>query len=371
MIRKTRPDDTHCRDGRNGELPERTDGPFTLQFGEHLFITGDQNRINDQHTARLEITNEVKQVWLDLLAERYRRLTRGGSEYRFVLAPDKQTVYRHLLPAEYKCRQSHFLSTLPYLIDPAPVLAELSALIDTYAKTDSHWNQLGAYLTVQLIHARLGSISSRKSIEWIEQKLPGDLGIKQVPIRKSPKLVARYHSESRLLYDNLVRNNGRVRVFSKPLHLCSSAPSLLVVFGDSFSYDLVHFLKDDFDVLVHIHAYAVDWSVVKALKPMLVVTELTERFLLRAPNPSDGKALASIWSAKAIRRERLEPAASIQPLNLAQYPSMSVHAVNVLRDLFEPLRGYFTSHVDLEVKAIPSDFDRKKAFEAIVYQDED
>jgi hypothetical protein len=56
-----------------------------------------------------------------------------------------------------------------------------------------------------------------------------------------------------------------------------------------------------FDITIHIHYAAVDLDIVKQLKPAVVISEVTERFMVRLPSPSDGAPLRAVWFEKACR----------------------------------------------------------------------
>ena len=117
--------------------------------------------------------------------------------------------------------------------------------MDLYPKTDSHWNQLGSFIAAELVCARIGKVIPPVVIGWNETRRPGDLGSKLDPVEASPRLVARLAAKSYQIYDNLLPNNGRVRVFSKRIQATEpgNRTCKLLMFGDSFSYDMIAFFQ--------------------------------------------------------------------------------------------------------------------------------
>ena len=311
----------------------------TVLHGGHLFIAGDTNFVNQQHDGSFVIADSDRAAWLTILSERKKiLLERYSASFLFILAPDKQTIYRHLLPERYCIRQAAFLTNAPDTLDVAPLLANLARRIDLYPQTDSHWHHLGSYITAELVMARLGKSLPALPVEWVEQSYMGDLGHKRQPTERSTRLVAKFNSSSSLIYDNGIPNNGRIRIWSKPRSLATGTQRRLLFFGDSFSYDLVHFLKEAFDVLVHVHAFAIDFRLVDAFRPQHVLCEITERFVVRLPKPGDGEPLTDLWADKVKRQDRLESIHGMVAADDAVFPSEAVHVVDVAESLFAPFR---------------------------------
>jgi hypothetical protein len=312
---------------------------LTIRHGEHLFVSGDTNHVNQQHLGTVLIPPEVKEEWLTIIRSRQQHFLTRGSEFFFLIAPDKQTVYRHILPRDYQFRQSEFLSGLSCLVDVAPQLSTLSTILDVYPRTDSHWNQLGAYIAAQMLHGRRGLNMPSIPITWLENERIGDLGNKLDPMEPSARRYAHIRSQSHLMYDNLVPNNGRIRIWSKTRQVVPETKTKLVFFGDSFSYDVVHFLKEIYDLVVHVHAFAVDYRITDAVAPDLVVAEITERFLLRAPNPSDGEPLDALWAEKVGEGATLESPHGLVPADPDRFPAAALAMADLSEALFAPFRA--------------------------------
>ena len=311
----------------------------TLRFGDHLFIAGDTNFINEQHIGNVLIPPDVKSGWLQIIEDRHRRLTSVGATFLFVLAPDKQTVYRHILPNTYCCRPAAFLLGNANVVDPASALSAVAKLHDVYSRTDSHWNHFGALIAATAVLARLGLNLPPLSIRWVEQERLGDLGHKLNPVETSTLINSAIESPCRLIYDNCVANNGRIRIWSKPARLVSGKPRKLLILGDSFAYELVQFLKEAFDIVVHVHSFAMDYRVSDAFSPGFVLCEITERFLLRLPNPTDGEALTALWSDKVGRDERLEKPQAHMVIDQSDYCDEARAIADYAATLFAPFRA--------------------------------
>jgi alginate O-acetyltransferase complex protein AlgJ len=309
-----------------------------VRYGGHLFISGDTNHINEQHQGLVTIPLADQEQWLQIMEARARFSKKIGAEFLFILAPDKQTVYRHLLPQTFSYRPASFLTKLPFVIDVAPVLSAVSKIVELYPRTDSHWNQLGSYLAVQAVQARRGVNMPDQKIDWIEDKKTGDPGVKLSPQEYAPCVRAKLTSNASLVYDNLIPNNGRVRVFSKSAAECTKPPSRLMLFGDSFSYDLIHFLKETFDIVFHVHGFALDYAVAEKFKPDLVIGEITERFVLRLPTPGDGAVLSALWQDKVLRKTPLELPHGITTPTANLFPAEVFDVIEFAEEMFAPFK---------------------------------
>jgi tetratricopeptide (TPR) repeat protein len=342
----TQPSGTHtidhwlqvCRGAYALRQQPPTPVPLTIRYGDHLFISGDSNNINGQHAGLVKLPESDKIQWLKLLQARQQELASEGASFLFLLAPDKQTVYRHLLPKTDGFRLAAFLTELPYVVDVAPICAALAHFVDVYPLTDSHWNHLGALMVVQTLLARLGRNLPDFIRDWNEFDHRGDLGSKLKPPESAPRLVAELREQSRLIYDNCVPNNGRVRVWAKPLSACGERQTRLALFGDSFAYDLAHFLKEVFDIVLHVHAFSVDYRLTKVFSPDLVLSEITERFVLRVPNPGDGEPLTVLWQEKVDRRESLEALRDVVGRHSMAFPPEATRIADLAEELFAPFR---------------------------------
>ena len=322
------------------DLPVPAERPLVMRAGEQLFIDNDTNDIDGQHKGTTTTTPERQQAWLDLIGRRIKLLSDTDTPFVFVLAPDKHSVYRHVLSDTYSFRQAHFLTQHSCILDIAPTLRAVAPLIDVYPRTDSHWNQLGAIIAASAVVAKLDVNLPDTFVSWRREDLPGDLGGKLSPVETSERLVAIYKDPSQLIYDNGVPNNGRIRIFSKLQNGKSREGSLCLVFGDSFSYDLVHFLKESFDILVQVHSFALDFTLVTQLRPDYVVAEMTERFTLRLPSPGDGHPLPALWLDKIFRGEKAIRITSVRSPDSQLHVARALDSILQIERLYSPYRVF-------------------------------
>jgi hypothetical protein len=299
-------------------------------------------------------TPDRQQAWLELTRQRATSLAAMGIPFVFVLAPDKHSVYRHVLPEAYQYRQAYYLTQLECVLDIAPTLRAIAPVVDVYPRTDSHWNQIGAHIAAGAVIAKLNVRAPDNFITWRMDTLPGDLGGKLSPLETSERPVAVFKDPSQLIYDNGVPNNGRIRIFSRLQDCRLNDGNLCLIFGDSFSYDMVHSLKESFDVVVQVHSFALDFELIRKLQPNYVIAEMTERFASRLPTPGDGHPLPALWLDKIFRRETALLINGVKSPDARLHAPSAMNCILEIEELYRPYRRFLgPTTVD---NPLPSEF---------------
>ena len=128
-----------------------------------LYYTGD--RMIEEYIGATLFTDAQLQEWQRVLEVRRDALARRGIHYLFVIAPNKQTIYPEHLPNWLKrsgstTKLDQFVahmrahSTVPVLNLRDPMLYAKSWQ-RLYPRTDTHWNDCGAFIATQQIIEKL------------------------------------------------------------------------------------------------------------------------------------------------------------------------------------------------------------------------
>lgn len=274
-------------------------------FGKQgwLFLHGDTNDILGQHTGKVKMGAERLAKWRRILENRMAASERLGIPWQCIVVPDKESVYPEYLPEEVSPsprRPIHEFLEVAESVG-APVTYALDRLLaekeedELYPRTDTHWNLCGSYAVYQMFCEELirqgidVELLEEAEIEWVEETIEGDLGrkVRPEPLTSSMVLVRFRRPESRLVFDNEVRNHGRVKCFERdrPGPRC-------VLFGESYSDYLVPFLQEVFQRLVFVHTSMFIADVLEREQPDAVLSLPVERFMIRVP--SDDEALAEL-----------------------------------------------------------------------------
>ena len=262
-----------------------------------LFFNNDKN-LNDYHTADRFSQQDLKD-WGRVYVERRDWLRARGIRYLLVLAPNPHTIYPEFLPDNLvKIREeTRFDQIAGYMtsqtdldiLDLRPALFAAKSSGRLYHRTDTHWNQRGAFVAYREIARRLQSwfpslrpIEQSDVVETNEIGLGGDLAgmlaLRDIYREEEVRLVpnrpfrARGPKGEPLLYETIA-------VKKRPLVESEIAdPSLptAVVIRDSYCSPLLPLLSEHFRRVVYLwHIF--DPALIEREKPDVVIDESVER----------------------------------------------------------------------------------------------
>src|SRR6266478_230660 len=112
-------------------------------------------------------TNEQLAQWKRTLELRNEVLSKDGMKYLVVVVPDKHTIYPEYVPSAYarineKSRREQLIEYLEAnsrlaIIDLTEPLKKAKTANEIYFRTDTHWNDLGAFVAYQEIGRQIGN----------------------------------------------------------------------------------------------------------------------------------------------------------------------------------------------------------------------
>ena len=264
-----------------------------------LFYAGD-GAAEDMASA-VPFTRDELETWRMTLEHTRDWMEAHGIAFVFVLAPDKHAVYPEQLPpsihrvgAETRTDALvHYLrehSTVP-LLDLRGALMAAKGTERLYHRTDTHWNDRGAFVASQAIWQQLiprfgDPTSGRGGFAALTVTVPGldlagMLGVAGAVTESDLQLVPRAPLRARIVEP--ARPDARLMdarlVTEQPDRTLPRA----VVFRDSFGSALVPFLSEHFSRAVYLWQYNVDPGVVLAERPQIVIQEWVGRRLSTMP----------------------------------------------------------------------------------------
>ena len=134
-------------------------GNQSVLVGSDGWLYFNENQMVEHYRGTLLFTPDQLQDWKTLL-EQYRDwFAQRGIKFLFVVAPDKQSIYPEYLPSwmnkvSTETKLDQFFAYMKMhstvdVLDLRPTLLEKRSMGPMYFKTDSHWNQLGAFFAYQ------------------------------------------------------------------------------------------------------------------------------------------------------------------------------------------------------------------------------
>ena len=264
-----------------------------------LFYAGD-GAAEDMASA-VPFTHDELETWRTTLEHTRDWMAAHGVAYVFVLAPDKHAIYPEQLPpsihrvgaetrtdALVNYLREH--STVPVLDLRGPLMAA-KGKERVYHRTDTHWNDRGAFAASQaiwkLLAPRFGAPASGRGAFAEEAvtvpgfDLAGMLGVAGAVTEHDLRLVPRVPLRARIVEP--VRPDARFMDARLVTEQPDRALPRAVVFRDSFGSALVPFLSEHFSRAVYLWQYNVDPDVVLAERPQVVIQEWVGRRLSTMP----------------------------------------------------------------------------------------
>ena len=292
-----------------------TETDLLLADDGFIFFRKGSNRVLDQHQGLFTLDEAAERTWHANIRFRAEQGARMKVPVVTVVIPNKETVYRHLIPdipfsdrrplrllsdiAE-RCGLSRTLVVLEDRLHQAALDAEC----DLYDRTTAYWNGLGAALAFNILAAELKERGiagvegfAREEMYQLHRLCITDWGMACRPVVFDSRLACGLHDyRSRLVFDNHVHNRGHCRVYANP-----TRTGRILLFCDSFVFNVWwQFFAERYGTVVLAHQAALDAELVELVGPDLVVCSMIERFL--ANPPDDLAAPRFVTASKALNK---------------------------------------------------------------------
>jgi hypothetical protein len=241
------------------------------------------------------------------LVEQNEWLKERDIPFVLLIAPNKETVYPEYLPdsikkVQEKGRLDQLISYLKAntninIIDGREVLLNNKGVGRLYYKTDSHWNELGAYYGHKAIMDQVGkSFPKLKSTELNDYNIVTEVKSEGGDLARMLSLPKNFNEENILLKP---KKPSRAKVVNHPYVLNQglvtevkdeTLPRMLM-YRDSFTINMQPFLSEYFSTAVYQWNHSFDPELVRETKPDIVIHEVVERYIheLLAENPKEMK----------------------------------------------------------------------------------
>jgi alginate O-acetyltransferase complex protein AlgJ len=238
-------------------------------------------------------------AWQQLLERRNAILAARKIPFLVVIVPDKQTIYSEFLPdaAAILVHRSrldevidrlHRTDSTVHLLDLRPALFAAKDSAQVYYKTDSHWNDLGAYAAYRAI---VDAANNLLAGQRIVPHSPGDF-IERSNIFTRGDLSRMIHRSGQYP-DTSFTLTPRVPFAVPPVALKPGetaetevndpARPQLACFHDSFGDSLIPMLGPHFRRALWVNCEEMDPAQIDQEKPDIVIDEFVERDFYRGP----------------------------------------------------------------------------------------
>lgn len=201
-------------------------------------------------------------------------LSKFGTSYVITVAPNKNTIYPEYLPdnvvrVHERTRLDRLLAHLSRyssirIIDLRDLLRDARKSYPTYYKTDSHWNDYGAFVADEAIMKEISLLRPQFKPLSISDF---NISVREIRGRDLAMMLA--------IPDHFSDNEVEMRL--KP-SILSDKIGKLVFIHDSYGDNFLPYLSRNFDPIVHLnHYYTLDNILTE--KPLVVIHMIAERAL--------------------------------------------------------------------------------------------
>lgn len=239
-------------------------------------------------------TEEQLQDLAEKLVQSRDNLAKEGIDFVIFVAPNRERIYADEMPWYYGAPADYYLAKqiCEYLKNHTDLKVlypyeELKSATDafsgeyeTYHKTDTHWNELGAYCAMQplfqLLKIDMPLIDDVRLSIVGEKDTSGDLA-NMLNLKNYIEPGMTYHVEG---YDTHDYQNDKW-IFSDRFiyHATNADPRRLLVRRDSFCSAMSDELGSQFNYSCMVHSGLFDNKVIKEEKPDLFIYETVERYI--------------------------------------------------------------------------------------------
>lgn len=289
-----------------------TDGRVLVGRDGWLFLRpdGDQNFI--AFRGLNPFSEDELNAWQKVLEQRAAWLGARGIPCLFVIPPNKETIYPEYLPDEISpirppSRLDQLLKHVRdthspiHLLDLRPALFAAKKTGRLYFKTDTHWNDLGAYVAYRAIMDSVMQLLPGWKI--IPQPrgnfIPGTAPVVQGDLARMMDMSNEYPDEWLSLTRRIPFNVPAGGMDPHGIAVTDvDDPSLprLVFYHDSFAIALGPMMGPNFRHVYWSFNYEIDPKVIEREKPDLVIDEFLERDLY-LDAPTDAAAIR-LWDGR-------------------------------------------------------------------------
>ena len=300
-----------------------------------LFTTND--KVLKDYQGFLPLTKEELDYFRLTLEARRDWLAQKGCKFLFVLLPDKQTIYPEYLPdyirqnaartrADQLADYLHQFSDITF-IDARPLLKKTKSLGTLYYLTDTHWNDLGAWIVAEEIlrvlkkdFPKLPEIKLsdfKQKTESFGGDLARVLGLPDLLKEKALKLTP--------------LKPRRSKEISYPVHRITESDDKTLpralIHRDSFFNALLPFTSDFFQKAIYVWDYTLNTKLVDQEKPDIVILEMVERMIPKLP-----PVLDSMRDSDLERDFKLSPTLCLDLIHSQKFKKIKTRNVSVTEE---------------------------------------
>ncbi|RGJ42616.1 hypothetical protein DXD61_10300 [Eubacterium sp. TM06-47] len=233
--------------------------------------TEDGDPISDYQGINHYDENTMQTI-ADKLTNERNQFSNYGIDFYILSIPNKASVYPEYMPdtIERKDTTSKTDLLMKYLeentdlnvVDVKPTLVKAKKKQQVYYKSDTHFNQIGAFVTVQALKDKIdGNADSLKNVKF-------------------DKVMNNYSGDLARLCDmqDTFNNDTQYQLDPATVNTKIKSDKKILVIGDSYSDEMLSILSQYFAEAQTVNIWSFEPSLLDEYKPDIVVWEHAERY---------------------------------------------------------------------------------------------
>ena len=277
--------------------------PRVVAGKDSWLFYGEDFSIDDYANAR-PFSEFDEANWRESIVRARDWLAESGIAYVFTIAPDKHVIYADEFPESINrvgpmSRMDQLyaaISDTRVVVDLRPALSHARVSERLYHRTDTHWNDRGAFAAYQQIVEALRSQAPAVPPAWPRsdfdevpsltdgKDLAGMIGLTHVLREDDLTLVPRRRRLARIVEP--IGRDPRAPADRVVTEIPGSSLPRAVIFRDSFAGALIPFLSEHFRRAVYVWQNDFDSNLIRAEHPDVVIQEIVGRHLYSfVPSP--------------------------------------------------------------------------------------
>jgi len=248
------------------------------------FLGNHYNNVFNDAYGNAPITEDQLQIISKSITKTRDYLKKKNIDFYVVIAPNKHTIYPEHLPFSLDKGPSRLDILNAYLNKQTDFkIIDLRSVISRekesqlYLKTDTHWNEYGAYLGYNAVMNEIvkkRSVTKRELYEYNIEKT-------EIANRDLDRMINLNQTVSNtLLSPKFLENKDVIETSYNRIHIKNSQkPLKVLMYRDSFALAWMDFFNETFGELVYLRGYSVKKADVEKEQPDIIILELIERNL--------------------------------------------------------------------------------------------
>lgn len=297
----------------------RTSPAADVMLGDEGWLFYNSDGALQDYTGAQPFSADELERWRATLQHTQDWLERRGIQYVFVFAPDKHWIYPEHMPgglnrpiheSRYDQLVEHLRrSSTVNVVDARDGLRASASGERLYHRTDTHWNDRGAFVTYQQVMATIGprlDVQARTPADMESRTIPRTgfdlarmLGLGSVLVEEDLQLEPRSGRRSRVIEP---ARPSRGLMDARVVTEGPPAGPRAVVFRDSFGSAMIPYLSEHFSRAMYVWQNNFDPALIEAERPDVVIQEWVGRHLYTATPYDAVAASAATFSSSDLER---------------------------------------------------------------------